>query len=101
MSVIFPGNYVADLNAYRDQGVFSLPGVEFYQMRGIAIVDSNLVGTKASWVKCELRARKYEDIYSLIINTHQGSGQACATDCSIVCRHDVISTSLALSSASN
>ena len=28
MSVIFPGNYVAHLNAYRDQGVVALPGVE-------------------------------------------------------------------------
>ena len=38
MSVIFPGNYVADLNAYRDQGVFATPGIEFYQLRGIAMV---------------------------------------------------------------
>ena len=38
MSVIFPGNYVAHLNAYRDQGVFALPGVEFYQIRGLAYV---------------------------------------------------------------
>ena len=38
MSVIFPGNFVAHLNAYRDQGVFALPGVEFYQLRGAAIV---------------------------------------------------------------
>lgn len=44
MSVIFPGNYVAHLNAYRDQGVYAVPGVEFYQMRGVAIVDSNLSG---------------------------------------------------------
>ena len=44
MSVIFPGNYVADLNAYRDQGVFATPGVEFYQMRGIALVPSSLTG---------------------------------------------------------
>ena len=44
MSVIFPGNYVADLNAYRDQGVFSLPGVEFYQLRGVAIITSNQTG---------------------------------------------------------
>ena len=42
MSVIFPGNYVAHLNAYRDQGVYAVPGVEFYQMRGVAIVDSNI-----------------------------------------------------------
>ena len=44
MSVIFPGNYVANLNAYRDQGVFALPGVEFYQARGAAIVTSDLIG---------------------------------------------------------
>jgi hypothetical protein len=38
MSVIFPGNYVAHLNAYRDQGVYAIPGVEFYQVVGAAIV---------------------------------------------------------------
>ena len=41
MSVIFPGNYVAGLNAYRDQGVYALPGVEFYQAIGAAIVTSS------------------------------------------------------------
>ena len=45
MSVIFPGNYVAHLNAYRDQGVFALPGVEFYQVVGAAIVDSNIASS--------------------------------------------------------
>ena len=25
-NVIFPGNYVAHLNAYRDQGVVAIPG---------------------------------------------------------------------------
>ena len=44
MSVIFPGNYVAHLNAYRDQGVFALPGVEFYQVRGAAIVYEDQTG---------------------------------------------------------
>jgi len=44
MSVIFPGNYVAHLNAYRDQGVFALPGVEFYQMRGLAYVTADQTG---------------------------------------------------------
>ena len=34
MSVIFPGNYVAHLNAYREQGVEALPGVEFYKAVG-------------------------------------------------------------------
>ena len=44
MSVIFPGNYVADLNAYREQGVCATPGVEFYQVRGVALVTANLTG---------------------------------------------------------
>jgi len=44
MSVIFPGNYVAHLNAYRDQGVFALPGVEFYQLRGLAYVTEDQTG---------------------------------------------------------
>ena len=44
MSVIFPGNYVADLNAYREQGVYATPGVEFYQVRGVALVSANLTG---------------------------------------------------------
>ena len=44
MSVIFPGNYVAHLNAYRNQGVFALPGVEFYQARGAAIVTEDQTG---------------------------------------------------------
>ena len=44
MSVIFPGNYVAHLNAYRDQGVFAIPGIEFYQIRGAAVVESDITG---------------------------------------------------------
>ena len=44
MSVIFPGNYVANLNAYRDQGVLAVPGVQFFQLRGIAIVTANKTG---------------------------------------------------------
>ena len=44
MSVIFPGNYVANLNAYRDQGVFAVPGVEFYQLRGLAYVTADQTG---------------------------------------------------------
>ena len=44
MSVIYPGNYVASLNAYRDQGVFALPGIEFYQAIGAAIVSSDQSG---------------------------------------------------------
>ena len=44
MSVIFPGNYVAHLNAYRDQGVYAIPGIEFYQVVGAAILDSDVTG---------------------------------------------------------
>jgi hypothetical protein len=39
MSVIFPGNYVAHLNAYRDQGVIALPGVEFYRSVGCVVIN--------------------------------------------------------------
>ena len=44
MSVIFPGNYVTSLNAYRGQGVTALPGVEFYQAVGAAVVTANQTG---------------------------------------------------------
>ena len=39
MSVIFPGNYVAHLNAYREQGCVSLPGVEFYRGVGALVLN--------------------------------------------------------------
>ena len=39
MSVIFPGNYVTDLNAYREQGVVALPGVEFYRAVGALVLN--------------------------------------------------------------
>lgn len=39
MTVIFPGNYVAHLNAYRDQGVVALPGVEFYRLVGAVVIN--------------------------------------------------------------
>ena len=39
MSVIFPGNYVAQLNAYREQGCVSLPGVEFYRAVGALVLN--------------------------------------------------------------
>ena len=45
MSVIYPGNYVARLNAYRDQGVEAIPGVEFYQVVGAAIVSGDQSGS--------------------------------------------------------
>ena len=54
MSVIFPGNYVAHLNAYRDQGVFALPGIEFYQAIGAPLsrLMKPVSGSKHSESKC-------------------------------------------------
>ena len=45
MSVIFPGNYVARLNAYRDQAVTALPGVNFHQIIGVAKVTESTSGS--------------------------------------------------------
>ena len=36
MSVIYPGNYVAHLNSYKDQAVLAMPGIEFHQVIGVA-----------------------------------------------------------------
>ena len=48
MSVVFPGNYIRDLNAYRNQGVTALPGVHFYQLRGafVAELTTTAAGTQ-------------------------------------------------------
>ena len=45
MSIIFPGNQVTHLNAYRNQGVQSVPGVNFYRMVGVAVIESSKVAT--------------------------------------------------------
>ena len=53
MTVIFPGNYVAHLNAYRDQGVVALPGVEFYRLVGAVVINpdnDNLTDTSGTLV---------------------------------------------------
>ena len=44
MSIIFPGNYVAHLNAYREQGVEALPGVEFYKGVGALVLNPDNYG---------------------------------------------------------
>ena len=44
MSTIFPGNYVAHLNAYREQGVEALPGVEFYKVVAALVLDPDNKG---------------------------------------------------------
>ena len=45
MSTIFPGNYVAHLNAYREQGVEAIPGVEFYKGVGALVLNPDSKGT--------------------------------------------------------
>ena len=40
-NTIFPGNYVAHLNAYRDQNVQAFPGVNFFRMVGAYVVPAN------------------------------------------------------------
>ena len=37
--MIFPGNYVAHLNAYRDQGVLALPGAVFFRAIGALVLN--------------------------------------------------------------
>ena len=44
MSTIFPGNYVAHLNAYREQGVEAIPGVEFYKGVGALVLNPDNTG---------------------------------------------------------
>ena len=43
-NVIFPGNYVAHLNAYREQGVEAIPGVEFYKGVGALVLNPDTKG---------------------------------------------------------
>jgi hypothetical protein len=39
---IFPGNYVAHLNAYRDQGVVALPGAVFFRSVGALVLNPDV-----------------------------------------------------------
>ena len=41
---IFPGNYVAHLNAYRDQGVVALPGAVFFRGVGALVLNPDIEG---------------------------------------------------------
>ena len=50
MSTIFPGNYVAHLNAYREQGVEALPGVEFYKGVGALVLNPDTKGVTTDGV---------------------------------------------------
>ena len=62
MSVIFPGNYVAHLNAYREQGVEALPGVEFYKAVGALPLNPDVF---TELVNGELPALTDEAVYVL------------------------------------
>jgi len=43
-NVIYPGNYVAHLNAYREQGVVALPGVVFFRLVGALVLNPDITG---------------------------------------------------------
>jgi hypothetical protein len=62
MSTIFPGNYVAHLNAYREQGCEALPGVEFYRGVGALVLNPDTKGVLDT--NGELAAGDY-DLYIL------------------------------------
>jgi hypothetical protein len=62
MSTIFPGNYVAHLNAYREQGVEALPGVEFYKAVGAIPLNPDVFN---AIVNGELPALTDEPVYIL------------------------------------
>ena len=62
MSIIFPGNYVAHLNAYREQGVEALPGVEFYKAVGALPLNPDVF---TELVNGELPALTDEPVYIL------------------------------------
>ena len=50
MSIIFPGNYVASLNSYREQGVEALPGVEFFKVVGALVLNPDNAGVTSGGV---------------------------------------------------
>ena len=54
MSTIFPGNYVAHLNAYREQGVEAIPGVEFYKGVGALVLNPDTKGVTDRRHSCPL-----------------------------------------------
>ena len=60
MSVIFPGNYVAHLNAYREQGCVSLPGVEFYRAVGALVLNPDNDGVTGTTTAGVLDADTYD-----------------------------------------
>ena len=53
MSIIFPGNQVTHLNAYRDQGVQAIPGVNFYRKVGVVMIESSQAATATPY-ECKI-----------------------------------------------
>lgn len=43
-NVIYPGNYVTELNAYRDQGVVAIPGAVFFRGVGALVLNPDTDG---------------------------------------------------------
>ena len=56
MSIIYPGNYVAQLDAYRGQGVEAIPGVNFYSVIGVAMLEED-TSTPGSYVLGKLEVQ--------------------------------------------
>ena len=52
-NTIFPGNYVAHLNAYRDQNVQSFPGVNFFRAVGAYVVPEGTTTVTAGNYTCK------------------------------------------------
>lgn len=60
-NVVLPGNQVTRLNAYRDQGVQSFPGVNFFRQVGAVVITPQENGTGAELdVNGQLPAGTYE-----------------------------------------
>lgn len=59
-NVILPGNQVTYLNAYRDQGVQSFPGVNFFRQVGAVVITPAENGTNLLDANGELPAGTYE-----------------------------------------
>jgi hypothetical protein len=53
-NTIFPGNYVAHLNAYRDQNVQAFPGINFFRAVGAYVVPSNTTEIAAGNYTCKI-----------------------------------------------
>ena len=53
-NTIFPGNYVAHLNAYRDQNVQAFPGVNFFRSVGAYVVPADATTVPASGTPYDL-----------------------------------------------